>query len=76
MEAIKKKLTTLRIEVDEANAREQQAREDVVKANEQADRVRQYVICAAAWHPLHALRSHAKSKIVVEYVHLPPLTTH
>lgn len=40
MEAIKKKLTTLRIEVDEANAREQQAREDVVKANEQAERVR------------------------------------
>lgn len=63
MEAIKKKLTTLRIEVDEANAREQQAREDVVKANEQADRVRQYVIYAAAWHPLQALRSHAKSTV-------------
>lgn len=51
MEAIKKKLTTLRIEVDEANAREQQAREDVVKANEEAERVRQYVMHAAVWHP-------------------------
>lgn len=40
MEAIRKKLTTLRIEVEEANTREQKAREDLARANEEAEQVR------------------------------------
>jgi multidrug resistance efflux pump len=40
MEAIKKKLTTLRIEVDEATAREAEAKEEAVKARQDAERVR------------------------------------
>lgn len=66
MEAIKKKLTTLRIEVDEANAREQQAREDVVKANEEAERVRLRNACSCV-ASCEAMQSQP-IRLVVEYV--------
>jgi chromosome segregation ATPase len=41
MEAIKKKLTTLRIEVDEATAREAEAKEEAVKARQDAERLQE-----------------------------------
>lgn len=40
MESIKKKLTTLRAEVDEALTRENGAKEEAAKARQDADRVR------------------------------------
>ena len=41
MEGIKKKLTQLRVQADEAYAREMQAKEEATKAREETDRVRE-----------------------------------
>lgn len=49
MEGIRKKLTALRAEVDEANEREAQAKEDAAKARNEADRVRLRVAIISVW---------------------------
>ena len=44
MEGIKKKLTQLRLQADEAYLRETQAKEEAAKAREETDRVREIAL--------------------------------